>query len=157
MTELSDALIDALQGEQLVLITTRDSETGLAANSAISWVVAAPGGRSIIRFAADGRSKLVSNLRSQERVILTVMGAGSVYALHGSARVAEERIGGVSLKLAMVEVAVDLVEDIMFFGGRLSGSPTYEKTYDPAVAAKLDREVYGALRQYGVTFSGKEA
>ena len=54
----------------------------------------------------------------------------------------------VPLKLAMVEITIEAVRDVMFYGSRISVEPQYEKTYDKKAAAKLDNQVMTALRKH---------
>jgi hypothetical protein len=35
----------------------------------------------------------------------------------------------------------------MFYGGKVTVEPKYEKTYNPELAKKLDQEVYELFRQ----------
>jgi predicted pyridoxine 5'-phosphate oxidase superfamily flavin-nucleotide-binding protein len=142
---LPEALQEFLQGEKLVLVSTTDHETGAPNTSAISWLIAKDG--NTIRFAVDPRSRLVANLNKDPRITLAVLGLETCYGIMGRAKVATEPMAGVSLKMVMVEVEVEEVRDIMFYGGKLTTEPQYEKTYDPKLAKKFDSEVYNGLRQ----------
>ena len=51
------------------------------------------------------------------------------------------------MKLRVVTVEVESVEDVMFYGGKVTTEPQYEKTYKKELAEKLDSEVYGVLRE----------
>ncbi len=35
----------------------------------------------------------------------------------------------------------------MFYGSKISVNPSYEKTYDPVAAAKLDKQVIEAIKK----------
>ena len=48
-----------------------------------------------------------------------------------------------TMKLRVVTVEVESVEDVMFYGGKVTTEPQYEKTYKKELAEKLDSEVYG--------------
>ncbi|MEB3103656.1 hypothetical protein [Ferviditalea candida] len=50
--------------------------------------------------------------------------------------------------IRVVTVNVKEVEDVIFYGGRITVEPDYEKTYNPELAKKLDAEVYGLLKQH---------
>ncbi|MBO8162223.1 MAG: pyridoxamine 5'-phosphate oxidase family protein [Brevibacillus sp.] len=141
---LSDELYTLLQQERFLLLGTIDHETGAPATNAISWVYAPSPER--IRLAVDSRSRIVTNLRKEPRVVLTLIGAGSSYAISGTAVIAEERMEDVPLKLTKIEVSIQSVRDVMFYGSRISVEPQYEKTYDKHAAAKLDHQVMTALR-----------
>ncbi|UFJ41885.1 pyridoxamine 5'-phosphate oxidase family protein [Brevibacillus humidisoli] len=141
---LSDELYNLLQQERFILLGTVDHESGAPSTNAISWVYAPSAAR--ICFAVDSRSRIVANIRKEPRVVLTLIGAGSSYAISGKAIIAEERMETVPLKLCKIEVAIESVRDVMFYGSRISVDPQYEKTYDKQAAAKLDHQVMTALR-----------
>ncbi len=141
---LSQELMPLLQKERFMILSTIDHETGSPSVSAISWVYA-PHPNSV-RFAVDNRSRIVQNVQSHPGVTLTLIGNGSVYAIVGKATIAKERMEDVPLKLAMVEVEIEAVRDVMFYGSRISVEPAYEKTYDAKAAAKLDQQVLNALK-----------
>ncbi len=142
---LSEELFALLQQERFVMLGTIDHESGAPTLSAISWVFA-PNPQTI-RFAVDSRSRIIANVAKEPKVVLNLIGAGSTYAINGKAKVAVERMEDVPLKLAMIEVAIESVRDVMFYGSRISVEPQYEKTYDKNAAAKLDSQVMAALRK----------
>ncbi|MFD2371028.1 pyridoxamine 5'-phosphate oxidase family protein [Brevibacillus sp. GCM10020057] len=141
---LSEELFGLLQKERFVTLATIDHESGSPSLSSLSWTFA-PTVESI-RFAVDNRSRILTNIAKEPQVVLHLIGAGSSYAIYGRAALKTERLEGVPLKLAMVEIAIDAVRDIMFYGSRISAEPQYEKTYDKNAAAKLDNQVMEALR-----------
>jgi hypothetical protein len=141
---LPEALVKYLQGEKLILVSTIDHETGAPNLNAISWLIAKD--EKTIRFAVDPRSRLVANLKKDPRIVLSVLGLETCYSITGKATVGADTMPGVSLKMVMVEVQVEEVRDIMFYGGKLTVEPAYEKTYDPKLAKKFDTEVYNGLR-----------
>lgn len=142
---LTDQLHDKLQKEQFVLLSTIDAETGGPWVSAVSWVYAPEPGR--IRLAVGHRSRIVANVEADPRVVLTVVGPDSTYAVHGRAQVVEKPMEGVLIKLARIDVSVEAVRDAMFYGAKIVQEPAYEKTYDEEAAAKLDHQVLNALRK----------
>lgn len=142
---LSQELHALLQQERFILLGTIDHVSGAPASSAISWVYAPD--HETVRIALDSRSRIIENVRKHPGVVLTLLGAGSAYAINGKAQVAVERMEEVPLKLSMLEVKIEAVRDIMFYGSRLSVEPQYEKTYDKNAAAKLDQQVMSALRK----------
>ncbi|RNB90911.1 hypothetical protein EDM59_00565 [Brevibacillus nitrificans] len=141
---LSEELYGLLQKERFVTLATIDHESGSPALSSLSWTYAASS--DLIRFAVDNRSRILTNITKEPQVVLHLIGAGSSYAINGQAVVKSERLEGVPLKLAMVEIAIEAVRDIMFYGSRISVEPQYEKTYDKNAAAKLDNQVMEALK-----------
>ncbi len=51
------------------------------------------------------------------------------------------------MKMRVVMVEIESVEDVMFYGGKVTIEPQYEKTYKKELAEKLDSEVYAVLRE----------
>lgn len=145
VTELSQDQINFLQGEKLVFLHTTDFETGAPNVAAISWLLAI--NPKLIRFAIDPRSRVVSNIKKDGRVSVAILGPNSCYSISGVAEAAAERLEGVALNMIKVDIAVDEVRDVMFYGAKLSAEPKYEKTYDPKLAEKYDTEVYTALKK----------
>jgi nitroimidazol reductase NimA-like FMN-containing flavoprotein (pyridoxamine 5'-phosphate oxidase superfamily) len=141
---LSEELFALLQKERFLTLGTIDHESGAPSLSSISWVFAP--NHHTVRFAVDNRSRIITNINHNPQVVLHLIGAGSSYAINGKARVAVEKMEEVPLKLAMVEVTIDTVRDVMFYGSRISVEPQYEKTYDKKAADKLDNQVMTALR-----------
>ncbi|RNB54080.1 pyridoxamine 5'-phosphate oxidase family protein [Brevibacillus gelatini] len=141
---LSEDLFALLQKERFVTLGTVDHETGAPSLSSLSWALAVNSG--LIRFAVDNRSRILANIAKEPQVVLHLIGAGSSFAINGRATLKAERLEGVPLKLALVEIAIDSVRDVMFYGSRISVEPQYEKTYDKNAAAKLDNQVMTALK-----------
>lgn len=144
-TELSQELLNFLQGEKLILLHTTDHETGVPNVAAISWALAIE--PKLIRVAIDPRSRVVANINKDPRVSLVTIGPESTYSISGTAKAGAENLEGVALKMIKVDVTVDEVRDIMFYGAKLSAEPEYVKTYDAKLAEKYDSEVYTALRK----------
>jgi len=145
VTVLSPELISHLQQETLVLLSTIDAENGGPVTSAISWVYA-PNERTV-RFAIDRRSRLVANVKANERVNVTLFAQGTVQAIYGKARVVSDALEGVPFALVCVDIEVERVSDAMFYGARISVEPEYEKTYDKRAAEKLDNQVFAAMKK----------
>lgn len=141
---LTAILVQALREERIVTIATTDFEKGVPNVNAISWVYAMD--EKSIRFAVDQRSRIVENLRHYAGIVLTVMANESVYSISGEAIIKSERMEGVPLKLTLIEVSVQEVRDVMFYGAKLAIEPKYEKTYDLRAAAKLDNQVLAAMK-----------
>jgi hypothetical protein len=141
---LSPQLIELLQGEKIVFLITTDQESKQPHLSVISWVVAHPEG-NIIKFAVGHKAASAKNIQSEPRITLGVIGAGSCYAIKGSAIVSD--IIEKTMKLRIVTVTIDSVEDVIFYGGKITVEPEYVKTYNAALAATLDNEIYSLLRE----------
>jgi flavin reductase (DIM6/NTAB) family NADH-FMN oxidoreductase RutF len=145
---LISSLYDVLQRERFVTLSTVDFETGGPNVSAISWVFA-PNQQSIV-FAVDNRSRIIQNIKKNPLVVLNLIANESSYAIHGDAKVKIEKLEEVPLKLALVELSIKEVRDVMFYGSKISMEPRYEKTYDAEAAAKLDRQVMEAIKKVSV-------
>jgi len=141
---LSEELFALLQQERFITLGTIDHESGAPSLSSLSWTYA-PNVESI-RFAVDNRSRILTNIAKEPQVVLHLIGAGSSFAINGKAVLKTERLEEVPLKLAMVEITIETIRDIMFYGSRISVEPQYEKTYDKNAATKLDNQVMTALK-----------
>lgn len=142
--ELSQKLVDDLQDPRLVLVTTMDAESGWPSNNLITWVVAAD--PQTLRLAADAKGRILTNVRRDSRLLLTVMAQGACYTIEGNGRIAAENLEGISLKLGCAEVKVTAVRDVTFWGGKITAEPEYDVTYDQALKVKLDTGVFAAMR-----------
>ncbi|MFK3959444.1 pyridoxamine 5'-phosphate oxidase family protein [Guptibacillus hwajinpoensis] len=142
---LTNDLLTLLKREQYALLSTIDHETTGPNISAISWLFAV--NRETIVFAVDQKSRIVTNIQTNDHVSITLIGNESTYAITGRASLAEERMQDVPLKLTMFKLQIKEVRDVMFYGAKMSVEPVYEKTYDPEAAAKLDRSVMAQLKK----------
>lgn len=143
--KLIKPLYDGLQKERFVTIATVDFETGGPNVSAISWVLA--GDDETIFFAVDNRSRIIQNINSNENAVINLIANESAYSISGTASVKHEKLPNVPLKLALVEIKINEVRDVMFYGSKITAEPEYDKTYDKAAAAKLDKQVMDAIRE----------
>jgi uncharacterized pyridoxamine 5'-phosphate oxidase family protein len=143
--KLIKPLYDELQKERFVTLATVDFETGGPNISAISWVLAKD--ESTIFFAVDNRSRILENLSKNNQVVINLIANESTYAIQGLAQVKEERLKDVPLKLALIEVSITAVRDVMFYGSKIVSDVKYDKTYDKNAAQKLDKQVREAMRK----------
>ncbi|MBP2239982.1 putative pyridoxamine 5'-phosphate oxidase family protein [Cytobacillus eiseniae] len=143
--KLEKALYDKLQQECFVTIATVDFETGGPNVSAISWVFAKD--EETIHFAVDNRSRIVHNIMQNNKVVITMIANESIYSIGGKAIVKKEKLDHVPLKLALIELSISEVRDVMFYGSKISIAPEYDKTYDIAAATRLDRQVMEAMKK----------
>ncbi len=142
--KLNNELIKLLQGEKIISLITNDVKTGQSDLAMISWVVANSEGDRI-NFAIGHNASSARNIQNDSSVILGVIGVGSCFAIKGNGKVSEIIEG--TIKIRIVSVEIETVEDVMFYGGKITKVPEYEKTYNKELAEKLDNEVYGALRE----------
>lgn len=144
--ELSEKIFELLQQEQFVTLATVDHETGGPNKNALSWLLAKD--RKTIRFAVNNQSKIVKNIEKQPLIAITVIGAGSTYSIMGETKLLVEKMDDLPLKLALFELQIDEVHDVMFYGSRIVTEPVYEFVYDREAAEKLDKQVMEAIRKY---------
>ena len=145
MTELSEDLQKLLQTERLVLLSTVDHESNRPTSSAISWVQAPSNDK--VRFAIDAKSRLITNVKSNDGIVLTFFGNETVYAVSGKATILTEKLEEVPFPLACIELSIDMVRDAMFYGAKITAEPQYDKTYNKAAAEKLDNQVMSAMEK----------
>lgn len=145
VTALNEQLFSILQKETFVILNTVDAETGAPGVNAISWVYAKD--PQTIRFAVDGRSRIISNVKAHPKVAVSLFAAGTFNAVHGEARIVTEELENVPFKLACVDIHIEDVRNAMFYGARVSVQPEYEKTYDKRAADKLDGQVFDAMKK----------
>lgn len=128
----------------MVSLITMNTETNLPQLSVVSWVDPSADG-SRIKVALGHKASSLDNIRKNPNVVLGVIGAGSCYSVQGKASVSE--IKELTMKLCVVTIEVVTVENVMFYGGKITTEPAYEKTYNKDLAIKLDTEVYELLSE----------
>lgn len=143
--KLIKPLIDELQKERFVTIATVDFETGGPNVSALSWILAKD--ENTICFAVDNRSRIIQNINHNHRAVINLIANESTYSIQGGAEVIQEKMEEVPLKLALVQINIEEVRDVMFYGSKIVTEPTYDKTYDKDAAARLDKQVMDAIRK----------
>jgi len=143
--ELTKPLFDFLQKERFVLLATIDYETGGTNVSAISWLLAKD--EKTILFAVDNRSRIVTNIEHDPKIVINVIANESTYSISGNAHIRQEKMEDVPLKLAQIQMDIEEVRDVMFYGSKISVAPEYEKTYDLKAAKRLDTQVMEALKK----------
>ncbi|PLT27570.1 pyridoxamine 5'-phosphate oxidase family protein [Peribacillus deserti] len=142
--ELMESLFQALQKERYAILSTVDFETGGPNANALSWILA----KNVhnIYFAADNRSRIIKNIQKNKKAVLTLIAEESTYSVSGDAFIKVQKIEDIPLKLALIELNITEVRDIMFYGAKIVSEPRYDKTYDKKAAAKLDQQVMDALK-----------
>jgi uncharacterized pyridoxamine 5'-phosphate oxidase family protein len=143
--KLIKPLFDELQKERFVTIATVDFETGGPNVSALSWVIAKD--ESTIYFAVDNRSRIIQNIKHNHLSVINLIANESTYSIQGEASVIQEKLEEVPLKLALVQLKIHEVRDVMFYGSKIVTVPAYDKTYDKDAAARLDKQVMDAMRK----------
>ena len=143
--KLITPLFDVLQKERFVILATIDFETSGPNVNAISWIVSI--NDETIYFAVDNRSRIINNIKQNPKVVVNMIANESSYSISGDAAVKQERLPGVPLKLALVEMKIKEVRDVMFYGSKITSEPEYDKTYDKVAAERLDRQVLEAMKK----------
>jgi uncharacterized pyridoxamine 5'-phosphate oxidase family protein len=143
--KLIKPLYDELQKERFVTLATIDFETGGPNVSAISWILAKD--EETIYFAVDNKSRIIQNITHNNKVIINLIANESTYSIQGVASLKEERLPDVPLKLALIEIKIQEVRDVMFYGSKIVTEPQYDKTYDKNAASRLDKQVMEAMKK----------
>lgn len=143
-TSLSEAISVQLQGKSLVFLQAVNPEDQSIYSTALSWIYATS--PTTIHFAIDSKSQLIDLLAKNPHVTLNVVADESTHAITGKAQLKERKAEGISIHLALLEISVEEVRDIMFFGGKIVTEPAFIKTYDQKLIDKLDNEVSEAVR-----------
>lgn len=142
-SELSPAMVEYLQGKAIVFLQVVEPDTQSIYSTALSWVYATS--TSTIHFAIDSKSKLIEIFEQQPQVTLNFIGCESAYAISGKVTLKERKANEVSIHLAILEMAVEEVRDVIFYGGKVVSNPEFIKTYKEKLIEKLDREVHQAI------------
>ncbi|WP_126425435.1 pyridoxamine 5'-phosphate oxidase family protein [Brevibacillus marinus] len=141
--QLSPELVEKLQGQTVVYVSVVHPESRRIYTAALSWVFAT--GDKTIRFAVDSKSEMITILESDPNITLSFIGGESAYAVSGQASIKVRKTEGLTLKMALIEVAVQEVRNIMFYGGKIVQEPVFIKSYNADLAKKLDNEIKEAL------------
>jgi uncharacterized pyridoxamine 5'-phosphate oxidase family protein len=142
-TTLTEQQMNLLNEETLVLLSTVDEETQTPTVNAISWVKAPSENK--IRFSVSASSRIVANVKANPRITLCIIGLETVYSIVGSCTVLTEKMEGVAMPLANIEVDISAIYESMFWGAKITQEPKFEKTYDLEKAKALDEQVYAAM------------
>jgi hypothetical protein len=141
--ELSQDMVSLIQGSTIVLLNVVHKESEKVYTTALSWVYAV--NEKTIRFAIDAKSEYVKILENDPNLVLNFIGLESVYSVVGKAAVKIRQTEGTTLKLAILEVDVQEVRDIIFYGGKIVTEPSFIKTYNDELVKKLDQEVKNVI------------
>lgn len=141
--ELSPQMAEELQGQSIVFVNARNRESDEPYSAALSWVYAT--GPETIRFAVDAGSELIRLLGADPGLVLNYIGSGGAWAIKGRAALVAARAPGLTLKMALLEVEVEEVRNVLFYGGKIVRTPAFVKTYRDDLVRKLDEEMKTAL------------
>lgn len=143
MHELTSEMMQFLQGEKVIFLSTLDHEEGVPSTTCISWLLAVSPNK--IKFAIDPRSRVIRNIAANPRLTVAFIGLGGCFSVSGSGSSDLKQLDGVTINMTEVSVDVVGVRDIMFYGSKITADPEFEKTYNIELANKFDTAVYGAL------------
>lgn len=143
LTELTPEMVEALQGKSIVLLNVVEKESGGIYSTALSWVFAV--NATTIRFAIDAKSDFIKIIEQDPAVLMNFVAQESVFSVTGKASVKVAKTEELTLKLALLEVEVEGIRDIIFYGGKITTNPEFIKTYNADLAKKLDNEVKEAI------------
>ncbi|MBM4763545.1 hypothetical protein [Bacillus sp. B15-48] len=136
---LSNEMMELLQGNSLVMLNAYDAEEGRVLSNALSWVFATD--ESTIRFAVDHKSRLVKLAALNTEFVFTIIGLNKVYSIYGKSSIKKQLTEEMTLKMSIIEVDIDEIRDITFYGAEITQNPTFRKTYNEKLVKKLDDEV----------------
>jgi hypothetical protein len=143
ITELSTDMMEQLQGQNIVFMNVVNKETGDIYSTVLSWVYAVS--PKAIRFSIDAKSDFVRILQDDSRLVLNFVSQETVYSVKGKASIKVAKTEELTLKMALLEVEVEEIRDIIFYGGKIETQPKFIKTYNADLIKKLDDEMKNAL------------
>lgn len=141
--KLSPSMIDKLQGKTLVMLHSYDKENDSVLSASVSWVYAK--NENTIIFAVDHKSMFVKLAEKQEKMVFSFVHDEAVYSVFGTSNIKVQKSEGLTLKLAFIEVSLDEVRNVTFYGAKITQEPVFIKTYDEKLIIKLDKEVTEAI------------
>ncbi|MGO0060823.1 pyridoxamine 5'-phosphate oxidase [Brevibacillus fluminis] len=144
-TKLKPEIVEWLRNECIVSLITSDAETNLPKLSVVSWVWATDDGKQV-KIATGHKGSSIDNIKANPNVVLGTIGPETCYSIKGQASVSDIFAG--TMKYRIITVDVEEVEDVIFYGGKLTVLPEFEKNYDANLAKKLDQEVYELLHTH---------
>ncbi|WP_044894397.1 pyridoxamine 5'-phosphate oxidase family protein [Bacillus alveayuensis] len=139
---LTENVIKQLQGEKLVFAVTTSSDNKIY-STAISWLVAVNG--NLIRFAISPKSPLINNVKQNPNMQILLTIPEHTLSISGSAIVQPDPIPDMPFPMCCVELHIERVDDIMFYGGVVTSETKYKKTYPAELSKKLDSAIYKTL------------
>jgi len=143
---LIPSLYEELLHERFVQLSTVDYQSGGPNVSAISWVHAK--NESTILFAVDHRSRIILNVKKQPLIVLNIIANETSYSISGEAHVLAESSSDVPIGLSIIELKINEVRDVMFYGAKIVEEPKFDKTYDREAAQRLDEQVMNELKKH---------
>ncbi|TCZ67579.1 hypothetical protein E0485_24910 [Paenibacillus albiflavus] len=143
LTELTPEMMSVLQGQAIVLLNVVHKPSNTIYSTALSWVYAEDATK--IRFAIDSKSDFITIIEEDPKLVMNFIALESVYSVVGTANVVVKETEDTTLKLTIVEVQIDQIRDIMFYGGKVTTNPEFIKTYKPELVVKLDEEAKQAV------------
>ncbi|MFZ3587718.1 pyridoxamine 5'-phosphate oxidase family protein [Bacillus sp. DJP31] len=141
---IPQSVVETLKQEVIVSLITITPGND-AQVSVVSWVLPSEDGKKV-GIAVGHKGSSITNLQNNPNVTLGFFADETYYSVKGKATVSD--IIEKTMKFRVITVDVTEVEDVIFYGGKVVQQPTYEKTYDKALAETLDNEVHELLTEY---------
>lgn len=141
---LTKEWVETLNNAPLIGLITVNPDTLESQINAISWIrVNETTGH--VRIAVGHQSECVENLQKGSPITLSLIDQKGYHMLRGKAALSD--LKKATIKYYVIECTIEEIQNVMFYGGVISQAPTYTKNYDPALAEKLDHEIYHALQE----------
>ena len=141
---LTPEMTTRLNRSPLISLITVDTESLRPQINAISWI-RANNEEQKIRIAVGHQSECLANMEKGSPVTLGWMDIKDYYIMSGPTTLSELKKG--TMKYRIIEMAIESMDNVMFYGGEISQIPLYTKTYDPELAKKIDQEIEQALEE----------
>lgn len=143
-TQLTEEMVQRLNRSPLISVITVDPDSLHSQINAVSWVRAHFTDQRI-RLAVGLQSECLANIEKGSPVTLGWIDSEAFYMLRGTTTLSDVKSG--AIKYRIIDLAVQDISDVMFFGGAITQVPTYRKTYDPELVEKMDREIEASLEE----------
>ena len=142
--EMPDELVRHLDGTHLAIAATVDGD-GWPYTMVLNSAIAVDAHR--IRFAIDGRTHSLVNLREHGRIMLEVIGDGFIFGVRGTARVLRDKMDHAPIASAMIEIDVELVKQDLPPGVIVEGPMFRWGALDPYMTP-IEPAMFEELRTY---------
>lgn len=139
---MTQEMYERLNQAPLISVITVNPDNLIPQINAVSWLRAHPASGSI-RIALGHQSECVLHFEKGSPIALGWMDEEGYWLIHGSATLSELKKG--TIKYRILELKMESVQDVMFYGGAIEQTPSYRKTYDPVLAKKIDEEIEAEL------------
>lgn len=144
-TEMPADLVAYLRGGRIVVGASIDAD-GSPYTMVMNSVVAIDA--RAIRFCLDHRTRTLTNLRANPRMMLEVIGDGLVYGVRGATMIIREQMDHAPIPSALVELAVESVKRDLPPGVEVD-APVFRWGALEAYMTSIEPAMFEELRTYG--------